>query len=170
VSDPRAFIADAMRALNRSSASAFAHFLSDGVAGALPCWGGLADHFEAIFTTDEDRVAAWDALSVVGERAALLLFLDLNRARPAVLRAVLARASELPATIQVALVTLEGTPEPSAEEARRLHPAARAALADPTARQRERAFYAACARSLRDQRVPVIRKPITEHASVARAP
>lgn len=96
------------RALRGEHGRAFARAIdeSEPETGRLVCWGELARRFESAFTSDEQRIEALSVL--VGERdlRALLLFANVARSRPAVLDVLLARAGELPITIQRALVTM----------------------------------------------------------------
>jgi hypothetical protein len=153
VIDPRTAIGTALDARKTEGAAAFRRIL--GAAHpetGLPCWGDLADHFDALLTTDEARIDVFEGLRSAGELAALVLFLALNRTHPGVLEHVWQVAPELPATIQCALVSLYEWANVSRELAATLHPAARVLLADPDARDRDREFYAAQAGALRAQR------------------
>jgi hypothetical protein len=169
VTDPRALLRAALAARAHTASGAFARAVGGDDHGSTPlCWGDLAEHFNAIFTTDEARLDAFEALRTARDLSALVLFLDLNRGRPGVLAGVWGVVSSLPATVQCALVALDLDVRASGEDAARLHPAARALLCDPVARAKEREFYAAQAGALRALRT---RAPqVTEPASVARTP
>jgi hypothetical protein len=147
--DPRAKIGAALLARPGDGPRAFARVIPSDEHGAVACWGDLADHFDQILTTDAARIDAFEGLRSAGDLSALLVFLDLNRARPNVLAHVWSVAPELPATIQCALVSLDVAAQVPADVAARLHPAARALLADPRARERDHEFYAAQAAALR---------------------
>lgn len=118
----------------------------------MACWGNLADHILERFERDEDRLALWRALVEVRDLRPLLLFLDLNRDRPGVLRAILQEPEALPAVIQCALVSMPET-QPLLEPQPALHPAALEIVSGgETVRQRERALYEAHMASLKAQR------------------
>jgi hypothetical protein len=135
--------------------------VSSDADAVLPCWGDLADHFNAILATDEARIDVFEALRAVGDLGALVLFLDLNRSRPAVLQHVWSVAAALPATTQCALVSLDESAPVASELAAKLHPAARLLLADPAARARDHEMYAAHAAALRSlrTRLPQVTEP-----------
>jgi hypothetical protein len=161
MSDPRAPISAALRARTGRAALAFARVVSADGETTAPCWGDLADHFAALLSTDEARIDAFEALRAVGDLGALVLFLDLNRTRPAVLQHVWSVAPALPATTQCALVSLDESAPVSSEAAPKLHPAARLLVADPAARTRDHEMYAAHAAALRAQRtrLPQVTEP-----------
>jgi hypothetical protein len=169
MSDPRVTIGAALGARTSEAAAVFLRVIgSSHPESGPPCWGDLAEHFEAILRTDEARVDVFEGLRVAGDLGALVLFLDLNRDRIGVLVHVWSVAPELPATIQCALVALLEWSNVSPELAARLHPAARALLTNAAARARDREFYAAQAGALRAlrTRLPQVSVP----ASVARTP
>jgi hypothetical protein len=161
MSDPRASIVAALLTRAVQAALAFARVVSPGGEAMPPCWGDLADHFNAILATDEARIEVFEALRTVGDLGALVLFLDLNRTRPAVLQHVWSVAQALPATTQCALVSLDESASVASEVAAKLHPAARLLLADTAARARDHEMYAAHAASLRAQRtrLPQVTEP-----------
>ena len=169
MSDPRALLRAALSARSHAASAAFARIIGGENQRDCPlCWGDLAEHFDAVFRTDEARLDAFEGLRAAGELGALVLFLDLNRRRSGVLAGVWTVASSLPATVQCALVSLDEQVAFPNELTARLHPAARALLRDPIARAKEREFYAAQAGALRALRT---RTPqVTETASVARTP
>lgn len=96
------------RALQGEHGRVFARSLDEpeGGTGPLVCWGELARRFESAFTSDDQRVEALSVLASERDLRALLLFANAARGRPAVMNALLARAGELPITIQRALVTM----------------------------------------------------------------
>jgi hypothetical protein len=161
MSDPRASIGAALHARACKAVLGFARVVSGEGETTAPCWGDLADHFNALLATDEARIEVFEALRTVGDLGALVLFLDLNRARPAVLQHVWSVAQALPATTQCALVSLDEWAPVSSEVAAKLHPAARLLLADPAARARDHEMYAAHAAALRAQRtrLPQVSEP-----------
>ena len=161
MSDPRASISAALRTRTGQAALAFERVVSSAGEAMPPCWGDLADHFDAILATDEARVEVFEALRTVGDLGALVLFLDLNRTWPAVIQHVWSVAGTLPATTQCALVSLDETTPVSADVAAKLHPAARLLLADPAARARDHEMYAAHAAALRAlrTRLPQVTEP-----------
>jgi hypothetical protein len=168
MSDPRVTIGAALRARTGNGVAAFARVVASIEDGVAPCWGDLAEHFNTLLATDEERIDAFEGLRAAGDLSALIVFLDLNRARPGVLASVWKLAPELPATVQCALVSLDVAGAVPADGSARLHPAARALLADPGARERDHEFYAAQAAALRGFRT---RAPqVSEPAPVARTP
>ncbi len=169
MSDPRGLLGAALGSRTGHATATFARVVSgDGAGNVPPCWGDLAEHFDAILTTDEARIDAFEGLRVAGDLGALLLFLDLNRARMGVLAHVWKVAHTLPATIQCAFVSLLEWSNVSPELAASLHPAARRLLTDPAARARDHEHYAAHAGALRALRTRL--PQVTESASVARTP
>jgi hypothetical protein len=168
VRDPRETIGEALRARASVGVHAFAQVIAPDSSGAVLCWGELADHFDRLLADDGARLEAFEGLRAAADLSALVVFLDLNRARPGVLGAVWKLASELPATIQCALVSLDLSGDVPTGAAAKLHPAARALLADAPARERDHQFYAAQAAALRAFRT---RAPqVSEPAHSARTP
>jgi hypothetical protein len=161
VKDPRDTIGAALLARSSEAAHAFARVIVPDAQGSAACWGDLADHFDRLLTTDDSRIDAFEGLRAAGDLSALLVFLDLNRTHPVVLGHVWKVAPELPATIQCALVSLDVTAAVPADIGARLHPAARALLADPAARERDHEFYVAQAAALRvfRTRAPQVSEP-----------
>jgi hypothetical protein len=149
VSAPHDAIGAALRARSSGAVLTFARGLAADARGVLPCWGDLALDFDRLLPTDDARLDAFEGLRAAGDLSALLVFLDLNRTRPGVLARVWSVASELPATIQCALVSLGDTAAVPPGLAAALHPAARQLLADPAARARDHEVYAAHAAALR---------------------
>ena len=169
MSDPRAAIASALGAHASAPAASSLRRVVASVSERLPpCWGELGEQFTRHLTTDEARIKLFERLRSVGDLGALVLFLDLNRARPGVLAHVWSVAPDLPATAQCALVSLDDDEPHHSVLAACLHPAARILLVNPRARARDRGFYAALATSLRAQRTRP--SPIPEPASVAPTP
>ena len=161
MNDPRATIGAALRARTGQAALAFERVVSSAGETVPACWGDLADHFNAILATDEARIDVFEALRAVGDLGALVLFLDLNRSRPAVLQHVWSVVDALPATTQCALVSLDESALVATERVTKLHPAARLLVADPAARARDHEMYAAHAAALRGQRtrLPQVSEP-----------
>jgi hypothetical protein len=157
----RAAILTALRAHTSAPMAAFARVVAEDAPGAFACWGDLADSFDHLLPTDEARIDAFEALRAAGDMSALLVFLDLNRARPAVLAHVWSVAPSLPATTQCALVSLDPGAAPSPERVRELHPAARRLVEDADARARDHETYAAHAAALRAfrTRAPQVSEP-----------
>ena len=151
----------ALRARTSAAVATFARVVAEDAPGALACWGDLADSFEHLLSSDEARIDAFEALRAVGDASALLVFLDLNRARPAVLAHVWSVAPTLPATIQCALASLDVGAAPAADRVRDLHPAARRLATDAEARARDHETYAAHAAALRAfrTRAPQVSEP-----------
>jgi hypothetical protein len=169
MTDPRIALGAALGSRAGAATTAFARVVSgEGSDGDPPCWGELAEHFDAILTTDEARIDAFEALRAAGDLGALLLFLDLNRVRAGVLAHVWTVVHTLPATIQCAFVSLVEWTNVSPELAARLHPAARRLLTDPEARARDHEHYAAHVGALRALRTRL--PEVTASAGVARTP
>lgn len=130
----------------------FASALFERDGDRIPCWGNLADHVLARLDRDEDRIALWRALVEVGDRRPLLVFLDLHRDSPAVLRAALEDIAGLPTTVQRALVSMEEV-EPLLDVALPLlGPGALELVADAEARAKDRALYQSHMDALRAHR------------------
>ncbi len=96
------------RTLRGERVRAFARAIEEPApeSGRLVCWGELARRFDVAFTTDEERIESLSVFLNERDLRALLLFAHAARERPTVLETMLARASELPITIQRALVTM----------------------------------------------------------------
>ena len=165
----RAAILTALRAHTSAPVTAFARVVAEDAPGAFACWGDLADSFDHLLPTDEARIDAFEALRAAGDLSALLVFLDLNRARPAVLAHVWSVAPSLPATTQYALVSLDLGAVPAPERAAELHPAARRLAGDPDARARDHETYAAHGAALRAfrTRAPHVSEPGPQAADSA---
>lgn len=100
--------ASRFRALRGERVRAFARAIEEPSpeSDRLVCWGELARRFEAAFTTDEERIESLSVFLNERDLRALLLFAHAARERPTVFEAMLVRASELPITIQRALLTM----------------------------------------------------------------
>lgn len=100
--------ASRFRTMRGEHVRAFARAIEEPApeSGRLVCWGELARRFEAAFTTDEQRIESLAAFVIERDLRALLLFAHAARENPTVLDAMLERASELPISIQRALVTM----------------------------------------------------------------
>ncbi len=109
---PRTAIAKRLDVLDTKRATSFAAFIQLGDGGPIPCWGAIAEQFDAEFTEDDERMVVLSALIEEGDRRALLLFLHLARPRPAILARMARRARKLPLSVQRALISL-----PEAEDA-----------------------------------------------------
>ena len=131
-----------MEGLGTVEASAFAAFVKGGdeaSCGHAPCWGGIAERFASTFPSDAERALVWTLLASHADTRVLLLFLDLNRDRRAVLQRVLADAAHLPVMVQRALVAMEEMSALIPEHVCALAPSARQLWeAGGTALERER--------------------------------
>jgi hypothetical protein len=149
----RAQIRDALLRTTLPALRVFADALFAREGDRMACWGNLADLVLDCMEHDADRIAFWRALVDVGDRRALLLFLDLNRDRPAALAAILDDADRLSPALQRALVSM---PEAAALLERALPKLGPSALellgGGEDALARERALYEAHMASLRAQR------------------
>jgi hypothetical protein len=165
----RAAILTALRARTSAPVGAFARVVAEDAPGPLACWGDLADSFDRLLPTDEARIDAFEALRAAGDLSALLVFLDLNRARAGVLAHVWSVARALPRATQCALVSLDLGAAPPPERVRELHPAARRLAVDPDARARDHETYAAHAAALRAfrTRAPQVSEPVASAADSA---
>jgi hypothetical protein len=124
---------------------------ADGTA--IACWGDLADAAHASLQSDAERLALWHALLDAGDIRALMLFIDLQRDRPDVLREMLADAARVPFTVQCALVTAPEVARLGAPAPAGLCAAARELIGAPEERRsRDRAVYEAHMSALRAQR------------------
>ncbi len=138
----RARFAARFRELGSERGRAFADFV-DGVddrSGRVRCWGELARGFEEVFATEEAKVEALEVLVEQGESRTLLLLLDAARGRPELVELLLARADELPVTVQRSLVSSVDATTIPANALERLAPSARQLVeqgADAIARERE---------------------------------
>ena len=161
MSGPRDTISAALRQRTSAPVAAFTRGIAPDDKGAAPCWGDLAEDFDRLLTTDDARLDALEGLRAAGDLLALLVFLDLNRARPGVLARMWKLAPELPATTQCALVSLDPAAAVPADVVPLLHPGARALVADAAARARDHEFYAAHAAALRAfrMRAPQVTEP-----------
>ena len=104
----RETLAAAIEQAGLDSGEGFAAFIRHGDPDTpVPCWGGIARRFQEAFQTDAERTALLDVLVEVGDRRPLLLFLDANRARPEVMRAIVQRARRMDVGLQRAVVACE---------------------------------------------------------------
>ncbi len=144
---------DALARSENAATRALADVVVGQVNGQLACWGDLVDYVHGHFERDEDSLALWRVLTDVGDRRPQLLFLDVHRARPTILRALLADATRIPPIVQCALVSMPEV-EPLIETPPAgLAPAAREiATSAPAVRVEERAVYEPQMSSLRTQR------------------
>ena len=156
------------------SANAATRALADAViatpGGRVTCWGDLVDYVRAHFLSDEDSLALWQVLADVGDRRPQLLFLDVNRARPAVLRALFADVTRVPPIVQCALVSMPEAAPLLATLPEALSPAAREIAASaPAARVRESAIYESHMGALRVQRgaLPFSQDAVVRHINEA---
>jgi hypothetical protein len=119
---------------------------------SLPCWGNMTDELDELCPGDADRILVFEACREIRHLSTLLLFIELNRDRPAVLAAMAKDAHRLPFLVQCALAA---TPEGRTYlvDARYLHPGAAELLtATDDIRTREHSVYAAHAHALRSHR------------------
>src|SRR5437868_13744966 len=96
-------------ALGSEAGRDFARFLGGEGADAPPCWGTIAEQFDASFPEDGPRLELLEAFLDLGDREMLLLFLDASRTRPRILAALVASAARLAPSEQRALVALIAT-------------------------------------------------------------
>lgn len=130
----RAAMAYIFDAVGAASGADFARFLRGDGATAPPCWGAIAQQFDATFVEDGPRIDVLEALFDLGERRALLLFMEINRGRPTVLAALLRFAPRLAPAEQRALVAIvlhDGIVKIDEAARGALHPGARELLGAP---------------------------------------
>ena len=156
------------------SANAATRALADVVVarpeGRVACWGDLVDFVRAHFQSDEDSLALWQVLADVGDRRPQLLFLDVNRVRPAVLQALFADVARVPPIVQCALVSMPEAASLLASLPDALSPAAREiATSTATVRVREGAIYESHMGALRVQRgaLPFSQDAVIRHINEA---
>lgn len=149
----RTVFRDALARSDNEATRALAEVVVGEVNGQLACWGDLVDYARAHFERDEDSLALWRVLTAVGDRRPQLLFLDVHRARPTVLRALLADATHIAPIVQCALVSMpEVEPLLSTRPAGLAPAAMEIAMSAPAIRADERAVYESQMSSLRTQR------------------
>ena len=123
---PRESLSTRIGALELGKAKAYADFIREGDPdGPVPCWGAITKRFVEAFATDAERLAVLDQLIAEGDRRPLFLFLDTSRKRPKLLEALCARVSELPVSVQRALVAMPEAATYVAASLERLDPSAR---------------------------------------------
>lgn len=133
---------DALAKSPNAATHALADFVVAAPNGRLACWGDLVDYVRGHFQADNDSLALWKVLTDVGDRRPQLLFLDIHRARPAVLRSILGDVSRVAPTVQCALVSMPEVEPLVANVPDGLAPAAREIIASPKEiRAQERAIY-----------------------------
>ena len=122
----REVLATAIEQAGLDAGVGFAAFIRHGDPDTpVPCWGGIARRFEDAFRTDAERIALLDVLVEVGDRRPLLLFIDANRGRPAVLREIVERAPSMDVGVQRAILACEGAGGGVPEVVEQLAPSAR---------------------------------------------
>jgi hypothetical protein len=159
---------DALANSTNAAARALADFVIATPNGRPTCWGDLVDYARAHFQTDDDSLALWKVLTDVGDRRPQLLFLDIHRARPSVLRSILADTARVPPIVQCALVAMPEAEPLLATALDGLAPAAREIAAAPRdVRARERVIYDAHVGSLNAQRAgaPFSQDAVLHHLS-----
>jgi hypothetical protein len=164
----RTMFHDALARSDNEATRALAEVVTGQVNGQLACWGDLVDYVRAHFEKDEDSLALWRVLNAVGDRRPQLLFLDVHRARPTILRALLADATHIAPIVQCALVSMPEAEPLIATPPAGLAPAAREiATSAPAIRLEERAVYETQMSSLRTQRasVPYAEATVLRHLS-----
>jgi hypothetical protein len=149
----RTLFHDALSKSDNPATRALADVVTAAPEGRVACWGDLVAYVRDHFQRDDDSIALWQVLTAVGDRRPQLLFLDLHRARPTVLRSILADAAHVPSLVQCALVSMPEAEPLLANLPEGIAPAAREiAAGTPQIRVRERAVYEAHMGSLRVQR------------------
>ncbi len=147
---------DALAKSDNAATRALADVVVGQTNGQLTCWGDLVDYVRAHFENDADSLALWQVLTAVGDRRPELLFLDIHRTRPTVLRALLADAQHVAPLVQCALVSMPEAEPLLASAKEGLGPAARELVAAaPTVRAQERVVYETHMTALRSQRSSV---------------
>ncbi len=163
-------IRDALLRTNAPALVAFADAIIARDGDRMACWGNLADHVRSQITVDADRIELWRVLVDIGDRRALLLFLDLNRDRPSVLRAIFDAADGLAPVIQCALVTMPEAAPLLRLPLPHLGSAARELIASGAESiARDRATYEAHMSALRGQRAATFTNVTSNHPEVPEA-
>ena len=166
----RTLFHDALSKSDNPATRALADVVTAAPEGRVSCWGDLVAYVRDHFQRDDDSVALWHVLTAVGDRRPQLLFLDLHRARPTVLRSILADATHVPPLVQCALVSMPEAEPLLANLPEGIAPAAREiAAGTPQIRMRERAVYEAHMGSLRVQRAaaPYSQEAVLRHITEA---
>ena len=123
---PRETLSARIEALDLPQAKGYADFIRGGdPSGPVPCWGAIAERFQADFDKTADRKALWDVLLAEGDRRPLLLYLHVNRDRPEIMTQVLADADRLPRALQRSLVAYPEVADQLTAHLDKLDPAAR---------------------------------------------
>lgn len=108
--DPRTQIAAALEKQASPAAHRLAAFIRQGELNeALPCWGGIAEHFDTMLQDHEACREVLEALLEVGDARALMLFVHAHLNRPRMLRVLAEALARLPIRIQRVLASLEAT-------------------------------------------------------------
>ena len=102
----RTLFHDALSKSDNPATRALADVVTAAPEGRVACWGDLVAYVRDHFQHDDDSIALWHVLTAVGDRRPQLLFLDLHRTRPIVLRSILADATRVPPIVQCALVSM----------------------------------------------------------------
>jgi len=123
---PRISIARRLDALDTEKTRGFATFIREGDDSPIPCWGAIADQFDAEFTDDDARMTVLDSLVEEGDRRALYLFVHLARSREKLLARMARRARKLPLSIQRALASLPEAEAVVEKSLKRFSPSAQA--------------------------------------------
>lgn len=136
--DPRAHIAAHLETQASPKAAAFAAFVRGEATNApVPCWGAIFDRFATDYASNAERLEALDKLIAAGDRRALLLFLELAKADEGLRAGLIARAPQLPPSVQRALVALDGMDQALAPVADQLVRSAQQLIGDDEARRKE---------------------------------
>ncbi|PIE65593.1 MAG: hypothetical protein CSA24_02420 [Deltaproteobacteria bacterium] len=140
ISVPRKTLSARIEALDLPQAKNYADFIRAGDAnGPVPCWGAIAERFQADFDKTADRKALWDVLLAEGDRRPLLLYLHVNRDRPEIMAQVLKDVGRLPRALQRVLVSFSEVADQLPAHLDKLDPAARQLFeAGPEVLDRER--------------------------------
>jgi len=136
--DPRAHFATQPEAMASPKAVAFASFVrGQDTSGPVPCWGAIFERFAADYATDSERLSALDTLIEAGDRRAPLLSVELAKTNEGLRAGLVARAPQLPPSVQRALVALDGMEQALVPVADQLVRSAQQLLDDDNARRKE---------------------------------